>query len=337
MKKFTQARIRLTIFYTLILIAISGSISGLYYLRTVQVMNNQIQRIEQRLLEGEVARFPRNAVLKSKVLRDELDLAKAQVRSQLIMINIFIALVGAGASYLLSGQTLDPIKKTLEAQQQFIADAAHELKTPVTALKTSLEVSLMDKKFDKKTKKVLKDNLQAVVSLESLTESLLSLARVEEGNMPNSAVDLSVVIKRAIQHIEPLAKKKKIKIKVGDHQPCSIYGNEDYFVEVLVIVLDNAIKYSTEASEVNLKVNKDKKFSSLSVLDQGPGIAKENQGKIFERFYRVDVARSNSTANGHGLGLAVAKKLMTKMGGYISVTSQDNQGSTFILKFPLKN
>ncbi|MBI4137508.1 hypothetical protein HY469_05605, partial [Candidatus Roizmanbacteria bacterium] len=178
---FHSARIRLTLWYTLIILFITVTISALFYIRTVVVFERNIERIEERLQQD----FPKrmliiheNVHLPSRFIpRDSSDF-KHDIIMQLVGVNSIIVAIVAGASYILSGLTLGPIQRAHEEQKRFVSDAAHELKTPVTALKTSLEVNLMDKKLDRHAKSILKENLEDVSGLEKLTESLLKLARV---------------------------------------------------------------------------------------------------------------------------------------------------------------
>lgn len=338
MKKFFQARVKLTFFYSLILLFVSFILSGIYYQQTAGIINFHTKRINHRLEQDfsydGVRKGPRRQGL---MVKDELQEARQKILQQIIIINGVLLIFGVGASYYLSGKTLRPIKKSLESQKQFIADAAHELKTPVTALKTSVEVSLVNKKLSAPAKEVLRDNLAEIDSLASLTENLLSLAQAENGLKRDfSSVLLAEVVEDAVGRVRALAKQKEIEIKWS--RPTSkkefvVLGDEVLLSRALVILLDNAIKYSPPQSKVEVNLKKEGKQVKLEVIDQGQGISLEEQQHVFKRFYRVEEARTKSGVGGHGLGLAVAKKIIDQHQGKISIESKLGEGSRFICTF----
>lgn len=338
MKQFTQARLKLTFYYSLILLVVSLFLSSLYYYQTVGAIEFHSQRINQRLEQG----FPgamRGQRTQAQVVKVELEAARKQILNRLVIINGTLLVLGAGLSYFLSGLTLKPIKISLETQKQFVADAAHELKTPLTALKTSLEVSLMDKNLPKKAKQVLKDNLADTKSLVALTEGLLSLAQAEGSKQQIfSKVSLVEVIKQAVDQVKPLADKKQIQIEWKKSKNLKksqdkVKGDQMSLVKTVVILLDNAIKFSPKKSTVKVTLEKSGKNLLIKVIDQGSGITQQEQENIFKRFYRVEQARTKNGVGGYGLGLAVAKKIMERNQGEIKLMSEVNHGSQFILKF----
>lgn len=336
MKHFIKARLKLTFYYSLVLLVVSFFLSSLYYQQTVGAIQLHSQRINQRLEQGFSGPM-RGQRSHATVVQSELEEARVQILNRLIVINAVLLILGAGASYFLSGLTLRPIKKSLVVQKQFTADAAHELKTPLTALETSLEVSLMDKKLPKRATDVLQDNLVATKSLVALTESLLSLARAESNNQPLfSEVSLGEVVEQAIEQLKPLADKKKIKLEWGQGEGLDqafIKGDRVSLLKAVIILVDNAIKYSPSGSSVKLHLEQSGKHVLLKVVDQGPGIPQAEQENIFKRFYRLEQARTKDGVGGYGLGLAVAKKITESHGGQINLESEVGLGSKFILKF----
>ena len=223
----------------------------------------------------------------------------------------------------------------MEEQKRFIGDAAHELKTPITALKTSLEVNLMDKDLDTKSHNILRENLEDVASLESLTKSLLHLARLDGQQSKFSEINLTEIIDRAIKHVRPLAKKKNVTLNTNQiSQKLMIKGDKEMILDLLLIFLDNAIKFSPEKSQISLIVKPLANQVVIKIKDTGIGIAKHHLPHIFDRFYRVDQARSNSDEGGHGLGLAVAKQIIDQHHGSVSVKSEVGKGTTFTIKLP---
>ncbi len=346
MTSFTPARTKLTLWYTLILAIISISLSSLYYWRTLQIINMQYQQLSRRLLgqPGQMRVFressewtlPKNH---QEILLSELDSVRSELMHKLVTINILIIFLGAGGSYFLSGKTLKPIELILEKQKQFVADAAHELKTPLTALQTSIEVNLMDKKLDHNTKQILNENLEDVTQLSTLANRLLNLSQLENNQIIvcKNTVNLNKVVKKAIKNIQPIAKQKQVKIifKNEDNLSIKVITDEELLTEVIEILLDNAVKYSQSGKEVMVQVGKQKKQAYISVIDKGIGISKLDQKKIFDRFFQVDQARSSSslkTEKSFGLGLAVAKEISKNINVKISVESELGKGSTFTLQ-----
>jgi signal transduction histidine kinase len=149
-------------------------------------------------------------------------------------------------------------------------------------------------------------------------------------------IDLDKVAKEVVRQMRSLARKKEQDLSIGDLEPLVIYADEDRMKQVLTILVDNAIKYTPERGSIVVSVTKTTAidFARLSVKDTGPGISKESQAKIFERFYRVDKSRARQLG-GNGLGLAIAHTLVEKQRGYISVTSKPGAGSRFDVFMPL--
>ena len=336
---FHSARIRFTIWYTLIILLITTTISSLFYIRTVVVFERNIERIEERLQKdfpGRMLVIHENVHLPTRLIPRDSSEFKRDLIMQLVGVNSVIMVIVASSSYFLSGLTLQPIQRAHEEQKRFVSDAAHELKTPITALKTSLEVNLMDKKLDVYGKSILKENLEDVSGLEKLTESLLKLARVNGSGLSRKNVNLSHVISEAVKYMSPLAKKKHITVKTnGLKNSAIIRGDEGSLLDLLIIFLDNAIKYSEKNSTVIISLVQDDKQVFLSVTDEGIGISAEHIDKIFDRFYRADQSRSKGSASGYGLGLSVAQKIIIQHNGRVSVNSTVKKGTTFTSTFPL--
>lgn len=340
MSVFRKARIQLTLWYTLILMIVSLSLSSIYYVRTTHMLEIEYERIENRIKRDDLPEFPmpppKNFPRKLEVLEDDFSGVTQFLQRQLFFTNAFVFLLGLSASYFLSGKTLRPIRISLQQQEQFVADAAHELKTPLTALKTSLEVSLLDNTLPKNAQKVLTDNLEDVASLIGLTENLLVLARGNEATVPYefTQVDLHKVIERSLKHIRPLAKNKKIMIDFKTTgKDCKTLGNETALMEVMLILLDNAVKYSEKSSQVEIVLERKNKQVQVSLRDFGAGISKESLPHIFERFYRGDLSRTKQKVAGYGLGLSVAQKIMHQHNGSVQVLSTLGKGTTFTLLF----
>lgn len=253
---------------------------------------------------------------------------KQRIKLALMIINLIILGGSAALAWFLSGKTLKPIKEMVEEQNRFISDAAHELKTPLTALKAEIEVNLRNKKINfAQAKKLLQSNLEEVNKLQILSENLLILS--QPGKINLKPVNLKPVSEEAVKKIKPLAEKKQIKI--NNQVKGWVKGDQAALTELLVIFLDNALKYSPKKSTIWLKTSKKDKTMELRIKDQGIGISQKDLPNLFKRFYRADQSRSKNKVNGYGLGLAIAKKIMDQHNGIIKVDSKINQGTTFKL------
>jgi signal transduction histidine kinase len=334
---FDQARLKLTIFYLIIIMFISGLFSLVVYRLTTQEFD-RIERMNRQRMEDDdffikLQTPDRKIIFISPELIDE---SKQRLQLMLIVLNAGILSFSAIGGYYLAGRTLRPIKEMLDQQNQFITDASHELKTPLTALKTEIEVSLRDQKMTlREAKNLLYSNLEEVNSLQNLSESLIKLSQ------NNSAIpsDFQEIINikdesdQAVKKVTPLAKKKKIQIE-NNIQSEFIKAIKNNFTELITIFLDNAIKYSPVKTTISLQSKKSDGVVNISISDQGIGIPKSEQSQIFNRFYRSDLSRSKLQSDGYGLGLSIAQKIVSSLHGKIEIESVENKGTTFIISLP---
>lgn len=263
--------------------------------------------------------------------------AKRRVLTNLVITNVFILIGGGFACYYLARRTLQPIEEAHEAQNRFTADASHELRTPIAAMRSETEVTLMDPRLTlAQAKQQLHSNLEELDKLTLLSEGLLRLARFEHSDLPKQPVQLQSIMQAAIERVMPLAEAKHILIVGAGEIPLDLHatGDRASLAEVLVILLDNAIKYSPPKSEILVAARIDQRHILCTVTDQGIGIKASELPHIFERFYRADTARSKQHVQGYGLGLAIAKNIIEAHGGTLTATSMPGKGSTFTLRLP---
>ena len=284
--------------------------------------------------------FPRRwKDVKPRFFIEDLEAAKKRAALGLLMMNGIILGISAVAGYFLAGETLRPIEKAMDEQKRFVADASHEFRTPLTALKTSMEVALRERKMSaSQAKKLIKSNLEDVDSMRFLANKLLSLASYQnnDGNLNFEEVNLAEVIRTAYKKILPLAKRKAVDIKLKV-QDCVIEGDKTSLGEMVLIFLDNAVKYIPKGGKVTISTRVDKKYSFIKVKDTGVGISRQDIPHIFDRFYRVGQSRSKNNVQGFGLGLSLAKKIIEIHKGSIGVVSRVGKGTAFIVKLPLKH
>lgn len=318
MDQFKNARIKLTAWYVLIIMLISLSFSGLIYRLVINEVQNRFSIIQHRI--PVIGVHPNT---KFQILLEDSQHIKNSLFNFLAYINLMILVFSSGAGYFLAGRTLEPIEKSLGDQKRFIADASHELKTPLASLQTAVEVALRDKKLTLKgAKEALTSNLSDIKRLNKLTHYLLNVARVESQESKKQIVHLNKLVSEVIDNF---ASKRKINsglVKV------KIYADPNEIKQLVSTIIDNAINYSEKEIFVNLAKNKSNAF--LTIKDFGVGISKKDLPYIFERFYQGDKSR-NKSKEGFGLGLALAKKLADKNNINISVKSEIGKGATFKL------
>jgi integral membrane sensor signal transduction histidine kinase len=288
-------------------------------------------QLNRPLPPGEHAQQPPELIERqfSRRLEQRNRETRGSVIISLAALNGVMLLVGYWLSMLLARRTLAPIERVMRAQVQFVSDASHELRTPLTALMTTNEVALRKKTLDeKKVRAVFQRNIDEVERLHELTDNLLQLTQVDNQQIEKQAVDMAELIRDTVDRYQPVADKKQVVLDV--QVPSVTYVVAVAAVtQILGTLIDNAIKYSPSGSTVVIRLD----GQTLSVVDQGIGIAKQDQAKIFNRFYRSDEARTRGHSSGYGLGLAIARAVADKNGYQLSVKSELGQSSTFSLHF----
>ncbi len=317
---FTRTRIHLTVIYTLIIMGISLFFSTAIY----RIATFEINRVESRIRE----RTSRGMMPPPPVLANQeiLEEAKARIVYELLIINLVILAGSSALSFWLSGLTLRPIHESMECQRRFISDASHELKTPIASIKTGLEVYLRSKKTSLVSATLLiQDTLVDINHLDNLTRQLLLL------NSPNSATKTKIkpaeIAELITKKLQPLSDKKNLKIDKKLSQD-TLSLNAQALEQILIILLDNAIKFSPPSGTISINSSR----NILQISNQGPGIKKVDLPHIFDRFYQAETARTKTTTSGHGLGLSIARQLCDQNGWDISATSTPGKGATFTLR-----
>lgn len=336
---FNSARLKLTGWYLLIIMVISLSFSMvLYRLLTLEVdrlLARQNARFEQQFTPEPTFTHGSTGVRFAMPLLDPelVEELKKRLIFNFAVINGLIFIGAGGLGFMLAGKTLSPIKVMIDEQNRFIADASHELRTPITALKTNLEVSLRDEKLSlKEAKETLTANLEDVNRLQTLSNALLELTLRQQRPMTRfEPAALSSAVTEAVTVVKPLAKAKAIRLKTNVLDATLAIPAKE-LTDVLIILLDNAIKYSPEKTTVGLQTLKHDNTVSIKIIDQGIGISSKDLPHIFDRFYQVETSRSGNTRKGYGLGLAIAKQTIERNRGSISVISEVNMGTTFVVR-----
>lgn len=233
-------------------------------------------------------------------------------------------------------QMAEAIQQHDQVRKDFVANVSHELKTPITSIKGYLEMltagALNDPENSEKFLGIVSAQTERLIAI---IDDLLALSYLESSNRERveaEIVYLSGIIDRIVQYNSSAALKKKIDIIVEVEDNLSLKGNPLLFEQMIGNLLENAIKYSENEKSVRITAVKNKKELKIIVADEGRGISAHHLDRIFERFYRVDKARSRN-AGGTGLGLAIVKHIAQMYGGGVSVESQVGEGSSFIVTF----
>jgi two-component system sensor histidine kinase CiaH len=341
---FYSARIQLTSWYLLIIMAISIAFSSFIYIESshefTRILRAQREHLNFRVVQVPpftdvmIAKPP--LFITQKDADDVIRQASIRVLESLLEINVVILLLSALAGYFLAGRTLRPIQKMVNDQNRFITDASHELNTPLTALRTTIEVNLRDKHFSlQKAKAVLESNLEEVTHLQILSDELIKLHQYQKSNSSIHFAQMSLqsIIDQAVEKVMPLAEKKQIHMHVHIPQ-LIVQGDARSLKELFIILLDNAIKYSPEKKNITIQATKKENKIYISVIDSGIGMSEEALQHIYNRFYRADTSRTKQQTPGYGLGLSIAKRIVTIHQGRLSATSILGKGTTFVVALP---
>ena len=228
---------------------------------------------------------------------------------------------------------IERINSLISEMQEMIDNIAHDLRSPLARIRAISENVLSSNSEINDYKTALEDTLEECDRLIQMVNSTLDVAEAEAGvaTRIKEDIDLTKLAEDACEIFEPIAEDKKIKLSFNAKENCTYYGNKQSLQRMLANLIDNAIKYSKSNSKVNIKLENIERNIIIKVADQGDGIAKDNQTRVFERFFRCDSSRGNS---GNGLGLSYALAVVRSHGGDINLDSTPGSGSTFTISLP---
>mgnify|MGYP000017642175 CR=1 FL=1 len=260
---------------------------------------------------------------------------------------LLLVLIGGGAGglvlasaggYFLAGRALRPIREALERQRAFVADASHELRTPLALIRASAELLRRHPEEPiAAQQQAVNDIVAESERLTRLVGQLLVLARADAGRLVlnREHLDLTAVARDVVRQLGPQAEARGLALTCQADGPVYVRGDEARLREVLLILLDNALKFTGQGGQVTVRVSEASGRARLTVSDTGVGIAPEHLPRIFDRFYRVE--RTGSQDGGAGLGLAIAKSIVEAHEGHIWAESQPGRGSSFHVELPRSN
>lgn len=327
---------RLTLSYLAVIMTLSLIFTGIIYLLSTASLNRPLLPSEEEnsSVSVEAPEFGEHSFENTfrKRLERRDNTTRMTIIYSLVGFNLGIFVIGIFVSRSLAKLTLAPIERAMMKQTQFIFDASHELKTPLTAMLVRNEVALRKKSLpEEKAREVIEKNIEEILKMKELTASMLDVAR--ENGEPEKSTEISVpeFLADLKEKLAPIARERGVKVgtemNLGKNLRASAAKNT--LEQILTIFADNAMKYSGEKI-IYLRAGRRGKNVAFSVKDNGAGVKKEDQKRIFERFYQVDAARTRTEdKTSHGLGLAIAKNLAERQGYKIVLRSSEGRGAEF--------
>lgn len=257
----------------------------------------------------------------------------------LLLISVVVAipalLAAALAALFMSSRALGPLREATRSQQAFAQNAAHELRAPLTVLRTSADLALASQEQNE-MREALEIGVRQTDQLSALVTDVEALARADAGYLARESeeVDLAALLRSVGQEADPMAGAKDVQLVIQAASPAIVTGDELRLRQFFLILLDNAVKFSPPGGQIDVVLAVQHRRAIVTVRDSGPGIAASHLPHVFERFYRADRARTPGVG-GTGLGLAIAREIAQAHGGTVTVESIEGHGATFHLTLPL--
>ena len=253
----------------------------------------------------------------------------------LLLLVLMVAVISWVAGMTLARYVLTPLKESYERLQRFTADASHELKTPLTILRLGVDM-LKERKLEKESMEKIDMIDGATRSMQNVVNKLLLLARVQTEKKLEIApedVELGVFLAELKEYHRPLAESRGVRILVESRDDVVLKTFPDNLKVAVAAILENAIKFTEENSDVTINAFESEGFALIQISDLGSGIADSEKERVFERFYKADESHKSS---GSGMGLSIAREIIGSLGGEITVRNHADGGSTFEIRIPLR-
>ncbi len=277
--------------------------------------------------------YPSISIEKLGIIQDNIYNALFRdIFSILFVITFVFALL----AHFFARKSLQPLEQALVKQKEFISDASHEIKTPLALMKSEAEVLLRNKKSSlTEYASFAKNTVDDVNRLDGLTNNLLELAQLNKNNDTTiqEKIFLKEICKSISKKITSTTKEKQIDVKINIDKDISVLANNDKITQILHIILDNSVKYADKNSDIIVQAETKGKYIQLIIENRGETIPKKDLPHLFDRFYRVSKDRNKK---GYGLGLAIAKGIITQQGGTIEIQSE-NKRTQVILNLKIKS
>ncbi len=334
---FQSATLKLTAWYLAILMAISITFSIVIYQLNYREVSFRLENLQHSIIDDFNVPAPFDSYLDNyrnspnSILFDESRKASDQMILSLIYINLVVLFAGGLGAYFLARRTLRPIEEAHEAQSRFTSDASHELRTPLSAMKAELEVNLRDPKLEiGEARELLESNLEEVNKLIQLSETLLHFSRLDHDKLELTTIDLTTTLDEIMKRYP----NETQRFEITARKKAKTKANEPAINELIGILIDNALKYSPKGSKILIRIFSQRGHIGFEIKNEGEKIPEEKLPKLFDRFFRADTSRTNSSVNGYGLGLSIAKKIVDIHHGELTVSSTDD-ATTFTFYLPI--
>ncbi len=318
--EFFIARFKLIVFYSLTTIVILGATSWALYR---SILGNFAESIVETVPDPRVAHII-------------FDRTEDILKDRFITIDSLIIIIVVIISFFLTRETLKPIKENMEKQKRFIADASHDLRTPVAVVISGLEVALRNKHLNLDSARTsLQDTLLEMKDFSKLTNYLLDISKYDVKSKDFFEIlVLKDLLTKVAKKIEPLVLKNDVKLNVHINTTVSIFGNSIELERVFFNILSNAIFHTPQGGEISIRDMEERKTCAVTIEDTGEGISKANINKVFDPFFRGDPSRN---VEGAGLGLTLAKKIIENHKGNIKIKSELGKGTIVIVTLPVSS
>ncbi len=289
----------------------------------------------ETILNGITENLKNNGTFSSTDIVSSIGIVKAKNFFSFFTITITITII---FSYIIAKATLSPTRNALKSQKRFVSDIAHELRTPISVIKTNSEVALLDSDFDNRIKKIFKNNIEELDRISIIINNLLTFNNLVHPEQVRFAdVNMGAVVDNSLKKLDELIKTKEIKLTVKKISPFTVWGNAVALEQITLNIIKNAINYNRTGGSVTVKLEPDYHGNVvLAVEDNGIGISQNDLLHIFEPFYRADKSRSRQMGSS-GLGLTIVSELVKLHSGRISVSSHLRDGTTVTIMLPFKN
>jgi signal transduction histidine kinase len=306
--------------------ALRAAVSSGRDLRTVELLDGS----RYRLLTTRILTPSGNVYLQAgRSLADQEAILRRSLLGMLTLSSVSVVLLGWG-SWLLAGRSLVPAQEAWDRQQAFVANASHELRTPLTLLRASAEVAQRKLGPSSPGSPLLEDVLREADHMAGLVEDLLLLSRLDAGSVRLEVGPVSVddLLKEVVAPVERLAEDRNLELELTV-RPTSARGDRARLRQIVLILLDNALRHVPAGGWIRVACHQEGHTATLSVADNGIGIAPENLPRVFERFYTGD-----GESAGSGLGLSIARSLVQAMHGEIRLESRPGEGTRVTVVLP---
>lgn len=327
---FRSATTKLTLWYLLLATCLSILFSAVVYHLSTEELSEALNHQYNRFVSSghdQITTPPPHSYIQQH---------GQHLLGELVWLNIVVIAGSSVVGYFLARRTLKPIEYAHHAQTRFTSEAGHELRTPLAAMRADTEVTLMEEGLPAKVRRTLQGNLHDIERLERLTGRLLDIARYQHKVTAKPALlDLDEIVQNVIKQLSHAAQRKHIHIK-QDIKPVQVMGEYHGLEQLLIIILDNAIKYSHEQGNVTVSLRAVEATATVTIQDEGIGIPADDLPHVFERFYRsANTKSTKKDVGGYGLGLPLAKEIAGTHNGTIHIDSRENSGTSVRITLPL--